>query len=92
MTRGIALSEENETLEVHTLADDIDLLLEGFMDRICKATGRTREELQRELEMVELEEETQLESASDEKSTTITNTTTGVALAEDFKYGLARIH
>ena len=40
------------------MADEIDLLLEGFMDRICKATGRTREELQRELEMVELEEET----------------------------------
>jgi len=57
-SRNCALCEENETLEVHTLADEIDLLLEGFMDRICKATGRTREELQRELEMVELEEET----------------------------------
>jgi len=73
--------------EVHTLADDIDVLLEGLMDKICQATGQTREELPRELEMVELEEEMQPETASDETidgaDTTTTLTTTTTTVDED---------
>ena len=73
--------------EVHTLADDIDVLLEGLMDKICQATGQTREELPRELEMVELEDEMQPETASDETidstDTTTTLTTTTTTVDED---------
>jgi len=56
--------------EVHILADEIDVLLEGLMDKICRATGQTKEELQRELEMPGIEEDSQLESTSDETCTT----------------------
>jgi len=68
------------------LADDIDVLLEGLMDKICQATGQTREELSRELEMVELEE-MQPETASDETidgtDTTTATTTTTTTVDED---------
>jgi len=56
------------------LADEIDILLEGYMNKICRATGKSREELQRELARLELEEDPQLESVSDETTTTITTT------------------
>ena len=70
--------------EVHAIADDIDVLIEEFMDKICRATGQSREELQRELEMVELEEDPQLDSVSDATITiTITITTTTAAAAEE---------
>jgi hypothetical protein len=50
------------------LADNIDVLIEGFTEKICKATNQTREELQRELDRLELEEENQPESTSLNKS------------------------
>ena len=52
--------------QVHILADEIDVLLEGLKDKICRVTGQTKEELQRELEMVEIEE---VELPSDETTT-----------------------
>jgi len=60
--------------QVSSLADEIDILLEGYMNKICRATGQSRVELQRELARLELEEDPQLESVSDETTTTITTT------------------
>ena len=53
--------------QVHILTDELDVLLDGLMDKICRETGQTKEELQQELEMVDLED---LDLPSDETTST----------------------